>query len=56
MSRISSLSDLWTSYRRAAAERVAVRQLSRLSDQLLADMGLERSSIRDLVHTGRRRS
>lgn len=55
MSYLSGISVLWSGYRRAAAERAAVRQLSRLSDQLLADMGLTRETIREAVHTDRSR-
>ena len=55
MSRFSGFAAVWSGYRRAAAERAAIRQLSGLSDQLLADMGLDRESIREAIRTGRNR-
>lgn len=44
---------LWADYRRRAAERDAVRRLSRLSDDLLRDMGLTRGNVREMVRAGR---
>ena len=46
------LTTLWTSYRRRAAERDAIRRLSGLSDNILRDIGLDRAGIREAVHTG----
>jgi uncharacterized protein YjiS (DUF1127 family) len=56
MPRIASTPlRLWHDYRRAAAERATVRQLSQLSDGLLRDMGLERGNLREAVRGDRRR-
>lgn len=44
---------VWADYRRRAAERDAVRRLSRLSDDLLRDMGLTRGNVREMVRAGR---
>ena len=44
---------LWSDYRRAAAERDAIRRLSSLSDGMLRDIGLEdRGAIREAVRNG----
>jgi uncharacterized protein YjiS (DUF1127 family) len=51
----SATRRLWNDYRRAAAEREAVRGLSRLSDGLLRDMGLDRGNLRDAVRGDRGR-
>jgi uncharacterized protein YjiS (DUF1127 family) len=51
----SATRRLWSGYRRAAAERAALRQLQGVSDHLLRDMGLERGSLRDAVRAGRGR-
>ncbi|HRO13010.1 DUF1127 domain-containing protein [Amaricoccus sp.] len=45
----------WTSYRRAAAEREALRRLASLSDGMLRDIGLDRSDLRHAVRHGRPR-
>ena len=44
---------LWADYRRRAAERDAIRRLSRLPDSLLRDMGLTRGGVPEAVRTGR---
>ena len=43
---------LWSDYRRAAAEREAIRRLSSLSDGMLRDIGLDRGGIREAVRKG----
>ena len=43
---------LWSDYRRAAAERDAIRRLSSLSDAMLRDIGLDRGGIREAVRKG----
>ena len=48
----SATRRFWSGYRRAAAERAALRQLSGLSDGLLRDMGLERGNLRDAIRGG----
>jgi uncharacterized protein YjiS (DUF1127 family) len=55
MSITSATVRLWNGYRRAAAERAALRQLSGVSDHMLRDMGLDRGSLREAVRgrTGR---
>ena len=45
---------LWSDYRRAAAERAAVRRLSAMSDAMLRDIGLDRGGIREAVRNGLR--
>ena len=49
------LTNLWSNYRRRVAERDAIRHLSGLSDNLLRDIGLDRGTIREAIHSARHR-
>ena len=49
----SATRRLWNGYRRAAAERAALRQLSGVSDHMLRDIGLDRADLREAVRKGR---
>ncbi len=49
----SATRRFWDDYRRAAAERTALRRLSGMSDDLLRDIGLDRGNLRDAIRRGR---
>jgi uncharacterized protein YjiS (DUF1127 family) len=49
--KLREMSAAWTGARSRA---MAIRELQRLSDRTLRDIGLERADILDAVHGGRR--
>ncbi len=55
---VDALKSVWVDFRRETAARhntqAAIKELSRLDDAALADMGIYRSQIEDVVLRGKR--
>ena len=47
------LGRAWNAYVEARAHAAAIRELERLDDRILKDIGLHRSAIREAVHKSR---
>ena len=50
----SGARELFAAWAEARSRALAIRELQRLSDRTLRDIGLERADIFDAVHRGRR--